>query len=91
MEEFALLTDDDIVARETAKTKQAEISLSQARSLAQRTKERWAKDGEKNSKYFHHTASFKYKLNNINCLKIENATCFDKKKIADETISFYDS
>ncbi|XP_026417014.1 uncharacterized protein LOC113312478 [Papaver somniferum] len=57
--------------------------------IAQRAKERWVKEGEKNSAYLHQIENFKYKNNSINCLKIDGVLYFDKKQIAEESRSFY--
>ncbi|XP_026396487.1 uncharacterized protein LOC113291135 [Papaver somniferum] len=91
LEEVNVLDDEDVVAREQAKIKHAEVSMTLDRRIDQREKERWMKDGESNSSYLHKLASFKYKNNSINCSKIEVNLCFDKKKIADETKRFYSS
>lgn len=72
MEEFPILTDADILSRESAKVKHAKVSLAMAINLALRAKEEWSKEGEKNSRYLHHIASFRYKLNSINCIRIDN-------------------
>lgn len=61
LEEIQVLSDDDVVAREQAKVKHISLSLTLARRLAKRAKERWMKDGETNSNYLHQLASFKYK------------------------------
>lgn len=60
LEEVLGLSDEDIVEREQAKIKHSSIALNIARRAAQRAKERWEKDGERNSAYLHQIASFKY-------------------------------
>ncbi|XP_026459532.1 uncharacterized protein LOC113360212 [Papaver somniferum] len=45
LEEISGLTDDDVVAKEQAKLQHTSLSLSLARKLSQRAKERWDKDG----------------------------------------------
>ncbi|XP_026419995.1 uncharacterized protein LOC113315972 [Papaver somniferum] len=85
LEELATLSDAEVVEREQAKLQHASLSLNVARRAAQRAKEKWAKDGEKNSAYLHQIANFKYKLNSIKFLKINGALCFDKNQIAEET------
>lgn len=62
-----------------------------ARKISQRAKDRWIKDGERNSSYLYQIASFKYKNNSINCLKIDGDLCYDKNKILEETQNFYTS
>ncbi|XP_026436554.1 uncharacterized protein LOC113334535 [Papaver somniferum] len=89
IEEFSILNSDDIVQRENAKSKHAFVSLNLARKWGQRSKDRWSKDAERNSKYLHQLASFKYKLSNINCLNIDGELTYDKSKIAEEDTSFY--
>lgn len=55
-------------------------------------KENWYRDGEKNARYLHQMANYKYKFSFINCLKVDgNLTC-DKVKIADAAATeFYQS
>ncbi|XP_026433830.1 uncharacterized protein LOC113331327 [Papaver somniferum] len=86
-----VLSTPDVVAREDAKSKHDAISLNLARKWEQRAKENWAKEAEKNSRYLHQIASYKFICNNINCLVIDGDISYDKSKIAEEAVSFYTS
>lgn len=91
IEEDTQLSSADVVARESARADHASLSLDLARTWGQRAKDSWAKGGEKNSRYLHQLASYKYKCSNINCLLIHGQLTYDKNKIATEAQDFYTS
>ncbi|XP_026400308.1 uncharacterized protein LOC113296197 [Papaver somniferum] len=90
-EEDVHLSSSDYESRNEEKSKHASLSLNISRKWAQRAKDNWEKNAEKNSKYLHQLASFKYNCNNINCLNISGNLCYDKEKIATEATNFYTS
>ncbi|XP_026433836.1 uncharacterized protein LOC113331332 [Papaver somniferum] len=90
-EDNNVLSIPDVVAREDAKSKYDAISLNLARKWEQRAKENWAKEAEKNSRYLHQIAYYKFICNNINCLVIDGDISYDKSKFAEEAVSFYTS
>lgn len=90
-ENNTVLSTSEVVAREDAKTKHASVSLNLARKWGQRAKENWAKEAERNSRYLHQMASYKYICSSFNCLAIDGDISYDKSKMAEEAVSFYTS
>ncbi|XP_026399887.1 uncharacterized protein LOC113295777 [Papaver somniferum] len=66
-----------------------EIDVIDYRKWGQRSKGKWSKDDERNTRYVHQLASYKSKLNNINCLRIDGDLSYDKSKISAEDVNFY--
>ena len=67
-----------------------DIAAEEAKSIIFRSKARWIKDGERNSKYFFSLEKKRYLSKNMSQLLTDNGNLvMDQKKILDEQVKFY--
>lgn len=89
LEEINPLSQDDYAEREDFRIQHKTSSLNLARKWHARSKGRWLMDGERNSRFFHKNASYKYKVNGISSLLINEILCHDKDVINTEAKTYY--
>ena len=89
--EFNSGSYDSILLEELDKTNKEldEIALDETRSIIFRSKAKWVREGEKNSKFFFALEKKKYLSKNMASMLVDGKLITDQDSILDEQVKFY--
>lgn len=91
LEEAGLMDEDDRAHRDKLKAEYEEILLKEEIYWKQRAKDRWIKEGDRNTAYFQRIASGRRRINCIKNLKVGGILFSTKGEIRREVQEFYSS